>query len=292
MLVFDMVLKSFPNGCMVIAAIFAIMGLWMDTILIQFGTGYDELNTYEMQYFIIWKSDGIRIVSTFNFEEQGQVTTVIADSNTYARDAYITSYSYPEIHSKFCDGDDAKNRSQILNSTSTNLQSNNQTIHTLTDQSCSGLTQIDKWLNIGHIVYYVTISFISVTIVTWIISKGPNRLIRRRLRIKKMKKQNNKKILKVLMYLCYISSISSVCTLFLLMIGYFYIGPLDVVSAILLTEFKEKRITFGQTILMLTVSIVVIIVTIYNAFYSRTPGFTFVEWNKTDREDSDDSIDA
>lgn len=276
---------------MVIAAIFASMGLWLDTILIQIGTGYDHINKYEMEYFIIWKSDEIRIVSTFNFEQHEEVTTIMADADTYAKDAYITSYTYSEIHSKFCDGYDAKNKSEITNSTSTHLR--NETIHILTDKSCNGLSEISKWLNVAHIVYYITICFISMTIIIWIASKPRYYKIFRRLNIKRIKKQNNnKRILKILLWLCYISCLSSICTLILLMIGYFYIIPSDVVNAIIFTEFNEKRITFGQTILMLTVSIVVISVTIYNAFYSRTPGFTFVEWNKTDREDSDDSVDA
>ena len=101
-----------------------------------------------------------------------------------------------------------------------------------------------------------------------------------------------KLLLKVLLIFCYISLISSVCTLVLLLVSYFYIMPKVVVDAIILGDFEEDRITFGPTILMLIVNILVTSVTTYSAFYSRTPGFTFVEWHKSHREDSDDSIDV
>ncbi len=73
-----MVLKSFPNGCMIIAALFAGMGLLLDSIIIQCGTG--ENDTHTVEYFVIWKSTGLRIVSLLTETEKLETTTVIANS--------------------------------------------------------------------------------------------------------------------------------------------------------------------------------------------------------------------
>ena len=279
------------------------MGFLFDSVIIQLGTGYNSVQKDTIEYFVIWKSSELRIVSTFTLTEKAETYTIIADANTVARDAYITSYKYEEIHKKFCNGGDAKNSSQITNNTylSSSNSNSSQIVNdddVLTDKSCNDLIDITTWLNTATTLYIITISFVGLTTIIWLSLKllNPiNGIITKTDNINCVKCINNmntKILLKLLLVFCYISLISAVFTLIMLLVAYFYIIPKVVVDAIILTDFKQDRVTFGPTILMLIVNILVTSVTIYSAFYSRTPGFTFIVWNNTNREDSDDSLDA
>lgn len=217
----------------------------------------------------------MRIVSTFTLLEREERYTIIAHADTMAKDAYITSYKYDEIHSQFC-GINSNNSS---NNNTTTAPSNNDDDQ-LTDNACPDLLQIQFWLKMARIFYIISMIIIIFTAIIWILLIQKYEL-------------NTKLLLKILLISCYISLILSVFTLILLLVAYYYIVPRVVVDAIIiLTNFEQDRLTFGPTILMLIVNILVTCVTIYSAFYSRTPGFTFVQWNKSHREDSDHSIDV
>eukprot|EP01084_Bolivina_argentea_P280908 480499_1 len=179
----------------------------------------------------------------------------------------------------------AKKNSTIINVNNTNNKNVDNDI--LTDKSCNGLSEINTWLTMSRTLYFVTIIFIIITVIMWTLSKLPIHKVNKNM----PDAMNTKLVLKILLVLCYCCIVSSVFTMISLIVTYFYI-PVIIVDAIILTDFKQRQVTMGPTLSMLLVNILVTAITIYNAFYSRTPGFTFVQWDKSYREDSDDSTDA
>eukprot|EP01084_Bolivina_argentea_P199824 341829_1 len=91
-----------------IAALFATMGLLLDSSIIQMGTGYSTVHEETIKYYVIWKSSELRIVSSYTLTDKGKAvsTTVIENSDTLARDAFITSFEYTGLYERICNAKD------------------------------------------------------------------------------------------------------------------------------------------------------------------------------------------
>ena len=268
-----MTLESFPNGCLFIASIFAILGLVLDSVVIQFGSGKYQDETIE--YFVIWKSSTVRKVSTITSSGKSDRYSLISEAKTISQDSYITNYDYIEADHIFC----GSNHS--LNVNTTNSSNQNTSNRSSQNTSCSAFSPIAHWLNASRIMYIITISFVVSTMAIWTILKCPIKLINKRLNIKLL--------LLILKILCFISWTLSVLTLLVLLIGSLLIHESNLVDSVMIPDFKLKNVGFGPTVWMLIVNMAVTAVTIYSAFYSRTPSIVFVEWARPLNESSDDS---
>mmetsp|Transcript_63194 Transcript_63194/g.77349 ORF Transcript_63194/g.77349 Transcript_63194/m.77349 type:complete len:268 (-) Transcript_63194:95-898(-) len=266
-----MSLNSFPNGCMILSLVFLILGVLIDTLLVQQGTGND-IDGLSVSYYIIWKTKELIVVSAFSIVLDPDKYTTIDQGQTISTDEFINTYTYQEIYSKFCDNN---NNNSSLNNITDDLDTN----------ACNNLSRVGHGFNIAGYFYDTSLTILSFIIILWLICVIYDHY-------KHLSYNRSKCIVKTIKILGVINIFVCVVTLLTQLVSISINKATKIVEQVIITDFEYQYIRIGPSIMMLGISCGLVIITLYVAFYSKVPDLAFVDWKSRRRADSDDSVDV